>query len=137
MTITENKPFHLAVRGILQNDKGEYLILKRSDQCKHQPGSWEFPGGKVDHGEDFATALIREFKEETSLDIKLNRVMGSGDKERENYKIAYLFLEVEQTGGDLQISDEHDEYAWVSRKNLVIEGFSPQLQNLVKSIKSV
>lgn len=56
---------HVAV-GVIKNDLNQVLIsLRRSDA--HQGGLWEFPGGKVDLGEDVQTALCREFKEELGI----------------------------------------------------------------------
>lgn len=39
---------------------------------RYSPHLWEMPGGGVDAGEDFQTALQREILEETSLHIDLN-----------------------------------------------------------------
>ena len=58
---------HVAV-AVLINDKKQVLISKRPDDV-HLAGFWEFPGGKVEDGEDVEDALQREIKEE--LDIEL------------------------------------------------------------------
>ena len=34
-------------------------------------GKWEFPGGKVENGENLEQAIIREIKEETNADINV------------------------------------------------------------------
>ena len=45
---------------------GDVLIARRaSDQ--HLPDSWEFPGGKVEDGEEPLAAALRELQEETGL----------------------------------------------------------------------
>lgn len=51
------------VAGILRNSKGEILIGERL----HFPGSWQFPQGGVDDGEDYEAALVREMEEEIGL----------------------------------------------------------------------
>jgi 8-oxo-dGTP diphosphatase len=47
---------------------GRVLISKRPEG-KQLGGLWEFPGGKVEHGERPETALIRELKEELAIDV--------------------------------------------------------------------
>lgn len=58
---------HVAVGVVVGND-GKILIAKRP-QAAHQGGLWEFPGGKVDAGENIHQALNRELKEELAIDV--------------------------------------------------------------------
>ncbi len=54
------------VAGVLWRD-GKYLAVRRPIG-KPLEGWWEFPGGKVESGEDSQNALIRELREE--LDVE-------------------------------------------------------------------
>ncbi len=56
------------VAAILQKDN-KYLAVERG--YGEFIGAWEFPGGKVEPGEDETTALEREIHEEMNLDIKI------------------------------------------------------------------
>jgi 8-oxo-dGTP diphosphatase len=63
------------VSGIIEDDHGLVLLAQRPPG-KHLAGFWEFPGGKIEAGEDGPAALIRELKEELSLEVAIGRFMG-------------------------------------------------------------
>lgn len=46
--------------GVVLNDRGEFLVIRRN-------GIWDLPKGKLDKGEDFQMAALREVEEETGL----------------------------------------------------------------------
>ncbi len=54
--------------GLIVNTRGEYLLAQRP-RGKAHAGLWEFPGGKIEEGEDAASALARELKEELDLEL--------------------------------------------------------------------
>ena len=56
------------VAGILLNPNSEVLIAERVGDGPFQ-GLWEFPGGKIDAGEDSSTALVRELEEELGIRV--------------------------------------------------------------------
>lgn len=63
------------VCGIIEDETGRLLIAQRPPH-KKLAGYWEFPGGKIEAGEEASTALIRELKEELSLSVSIGRFMG-------------------------------------------------------------
>lgn len=54
------------VAAAISDNQGRILLTKRPDHV-HQGGLWEFPGGKVEPGEDVYTALKRELNEELGI----------------------------------------------------------------------
>ncbi len=69
MNTSEEHPFvHVAV-GIVAGADGTVLITRRPDHV-HQGGLWEFPGGKVEHGESVLGALGRELHEELGITVQ-------------------------------------------------------------------
>ncbi len=59
---------HVAVGVIL--DAQQRILLTRRAADAHQGGLWEFPGGKVEQGEDVLTALDRELREELAISVE-------------------------------------------------------------------
>lgn len=88
-----DRPFKLSAKVIIRNGDGHCLLLRRSSQSKGNAGKWDLPGGKVDDGETFDAALLREVREETGLEIRLDRVAGAAQSELPERCIAYIILE--------------------------------------------
>ena len=59
----------LVVAAALVDSDGRVLIAQRPEG-KQLAGLWEFPGGKVEHGETPESALIRELEEELGITVK-------------------------------------------------------------------
>jgi putative (di)nucleoside polyphosphate hydrolase len=65
--------YRLNVAAILRNSAGKILIGERVDRS----GAWQFPQGGVDDGETLEQALIRELREEISLDPAAYKILSS------------------------------------------------------------
>lgn len=59
-----------AVAVVWEND-GKIVLTKRTNLH----AGWALPGGTVEQGESFETALIREVREETSLRVEVKRLI--------------------------------------------------------------
>ena len=79
------------VVGALIEKKGRFLLCQRFDHDLF--GSlWEFPGGKVEKGEDKKMALKREIKEELGIHIRVGRLINTFEDEIPTMKITvYLY----------------------------------------------
>ena len=58
--------------GVLTNGQGEVLLACRPEHL-HQGGRWEFPGGKLEPGEERAAGLCRELLEEIGVQVQTAR----------------------------------------------------------------
>jgi len=54
--------------GMIPNREGEILIARRTS-AQYKSGLWEFPGGKVEQGENVFQALLRELREEIGIRV--------------------------------------------------------------------
>ena len=106
-------PYGLAMRGLLKKEN-KILILKRHPNSNTNPNRWELAGGKVDPGEDFDKALIREFDEETNLDIKIGDLFGAVQEDFPHKRTVAIVMNVEALSGEVKISDEHVDWKWAT-----------------------
>jgi A/G-specific adenine glycosylase len=83
--IKKNVP-HLVVVAAVIREGGKVLIAQRPPD-KLMAGMWEFPGGKVETGEELGQALKREIDEELSVTIKVGKELGT-------YQHAYTHFRV-------------------------------------------
>ena len=118
-------------------DRTKILLERRADSPNT---GWGFPGGFLDYGESPMQAVVREFKEETGLDVEVVRVLGISthitDKNawgdaQENIAIGF---EVQLVGGHIQAdSDETLEVKWLP-VSPVPQMFVPQAQRTMHKI---
>jgi ADP-ribose pyrophosphatase YjhB (NUDIX family) len=98
-----------AASAVVADEAGAILLIERTDN-----GLWTIPGGGMEVGETIADTVIREVKEETGLDVTVQRLVGIYSDPR--HVIEYSDGEVRQqfsvcfacavTGGQLATSSE-------------------------------
>ena len=104
----ENPVVGVAV--IVLNCDGQILLGRRTGSYR---GLWCIPCGYVEYDEDVFDAAAREFKEETNLDVKINRVytVQSNFHNPETHTVGIWFL-AEVTGGELEALADLDEVGY-------------------------
>ena len=96
------------VCGVVRNEKGEYLITQRGDSNHY--GKWEFPGGKVQTTETYFESIIRELKEELSIEVNPIREITSYPFER--FNLIFVLCELSPSTNDLVLT-EHLDSKWI------------------------
>lgn len=94
---------------------GKIFIAKRQ-MTGDMGGRWEFPGGKIEEGEDFENAIKREMKEEFGVDVKVGKKITSGAFEHQGKVCTLDAFEVTFPHDGIKtpfILTEHTEYKWV------------------------
>ncbi|MCU0462678.1 MAG: (deoxy)nucleoside triphosphate pyrophosphohydrolase, partial [Bacteroidales bacterium] len=104
---------------IIRNEDNEVLAVQRGEKTDH-PYKWEFPGGKLKERESEEECIIREIKEELSIDIVICSRLADVDFDY-GRKHILLIPFVCDTLDDLPLLTEHVAFKWmdpVSLKNL-------------------
>lgn len=126
------RPYGLTVRGVIKNDDGEILIVKRHPKSRTDPEMWELPGGKVEEGEFFADALIREIKEETDLDSTVGEFCEAVQNDYMHKRTVQLMMYLEDVTGEVKISDEHTDWMWANLEKFKSLELSSSLKKVLK-----
>ncbi|KAA0002406.1 MAG: NUDIX hydrolase [Thermoplasmata archaeon] len=107
----------LTVDGVIIKDKKILLIKRKNEPFK---GKWALPGGFVEYGETVEDAVIREIKEETGLDTKIEKLLGVySDPVRDprGHTISIVYL-LSPKKGVLKGSDDAMEAKFFDIENL-------------------
>ena len=109
---------------VLQDPDGAILATQRP-KGKRQELLWEFPGGKVEPGEDYKSALIREIDEELRLKISNLESLPAVEYEYDFSRIRLLpFLCLCEKRPSLQLI-EHADSCWIFPENWQALNWAP------------
>ena len=67
----KDAPIHVVAAAVI--DVGGRVLIAQRPAGKHLAGGWEFPGGKLEPGEDRRAGLARELREELGISIATPR----------------------------------------------------------------
>jgi ADP-ribose pyrophosphatase YjhB (NUDIX family) len=105
-----DNPKVVAVVLVPSADGTGLLLIKRS--IPPRIGFYALPGGYVDTNEGFEEGSIREVKEETGLDVTIDRPFWSVAIKGKNEILTFYVATV--TGGTISVSEETSEVAFFS-----------------------
>ena len=103
---------------------GNYVMHRRSENCRDEHGCWDFGGGGLHVGETLEDCLRREVKEEHNADVQSFEYMGHKEMFREHegrqthwIRFAYRAL-VDRDEVTNNEPDKHEEVQWFTMDNL-------------------
>src|SRR4051812_16808076 len=111
------------VAAVIFNERGEFLLAQRP-AGKVYAGYWEFPGGKVERGEDAATALKRELHEELGIDVTRAHPWLTRDFDYPHADVRLRFFRVYGWTGNLH-GREFQQFTWQSIANISVAPLLP------------
>lgn len=128
--------------GVILKHKDEVLMCKRSPE-KSMPNIWSIPSGHIEEGESPGQAAIREFYEETNLEIDTKiDLVGFVDKfKKDGTKKGHMFVFLKETNSKMkpdleraQDGFEHTECKYFKVDELPTEEENKQMIDLIKKI---
>ena len=119
---------HKRYVGVLVKVGDKCLLCKRNKKGSF-PGMWSVPAGKIEDGEGTRSAAVREFKEETDLDInpdllKFNGILPRQTRDGKHFKglmFLYTYSTDEVLTPDLENAkdgEEHTECRYFTKDGL-------------------
>lgn len=115
----------LVVAAVIRRDKDpeKRVLLVRRGPEQSGAGYWEFPGGKVEPGEDPTDALVREIDEELGLHISVGDLVGEQDFAYPSKTIRLRVYWTHTSDEHVELR-EHDALKWVLPSEIMTEELS-------------
>lgn len=126
--------YKVIICAAIQNSQGQILLTRRKPELK-LGGMWEFPGGKLEHGEELEEALHREIREELSIEIEEIELLHVKPHVYTHGAVLILFYLAKAKSEDIQLID-HDRMEWVSVQNLDQFELLPANQKVIEILKN-
>ena len=97
-------------------ERGGSVLLTRRHDKGERAGLWEFPGGKVEAGEEEPAALIRELQEELGVQVRVGERLGAVAHTYPDVHVDLILYSAELVpGGPEPLPLEAAELRWVPR----------------------
>jgi 8-oxo-dGTP diphosphatase len=122
------------VAAIFVRDEDSKILVCQRKKDQPLPLKWEFPGGKIEPGEEPVAALKRELDEELVINAEIGEeVARVTHKYKNGGGVELAFFRVKRYTGEIQ-NRIFKDVRWVDRKNLPTLDFLEADVKLVKDI---
>ena len=137
----------LIAHALIKNNKGELLILKRTEQengtRNFEGGKWDIPGGKVEMFETPGEAAVRETEEETGLKVAIKGIVfehSNLDRRKNQVFTTLIYLCGYDNDSEITLNPiEHTEYKWVAPEDILEMGdkeLVPYMKGLILAVNN-
>lgn len=107
---------YVAQKALIEKDGGVLVLVDPIEGL-------DFPGGKIQEGEDSVLSLEREVREEVGIEIQIGKPFytrvnvfppGHEFAGKQVFVVAYVCTYV---SGEVMLSQEHTSFRWITREN--------------------
>jgi mutator protein MutT len=104
--------------------KNDLILTAKRKEGLHLAGYWEFPGGKLEDGEQPEECLRRELYEEFGIESEIGACIGESVFHYESKTIRLLGFLTTHISGEFSLTD-HDEIRWLKPEELKALRWAP------------
>ena len=113
---------------------GDLVLACRRHADREAGGYWEFPGGKLEPGEEPEAALARELAEELAVEIEVGELLNRSTTVVDGTTITLRCYFVRPLGPAPTSSTDHDLVSWVPREGLIWLPWAPPDRPTVRQL---
>jgi len=113
----------LALVQVGPDGKKRLFVARRAPGRRHG-GLWELPGGQVEPGESEKEALVREIREELSIEVALEESIGAATVSAGAFGVRMVVWVARSHHGTPTLID-HDQKAWLTAAELDAVSWAP------------
>lgn len=132
----------IATKALIEFE-GRVLVIRESSEYEDGTNANKFDvvGGRLEVGEKFYEALVREAKEEAGLDIEVGDPFFVSEwrpnVKGEDWQIVGIFFKCQTLSNQVSLSKDHDKYLWIDPKEYkevgVIENLFPVFDKYIQN----
>lgn len=115
---------------------GEKILAVQRSEHMRMPLKWEFPGGKLEDGEDPIDCIHREIMEELSIAIAIERALEPVHYSYPDFSIELLPFLARHVDGQIQLT-EHKAYLLLSQEELMDLDWAEADVPVLKELKTL
>jgi 8-oxo-dGTP diphosphatase len=123
----------IVAAAVVREGPGAPVLITRRMKGQHLEGFWEFPGGKVESGEDPEAAVVRECKEEIDLDLRVIDILDVAWHRYREKEVLLLFYDCRASHTHVR-NLEVAEHEWVAPSRLHEYALPPPDARLVAKL---
>ena len=97
-------------------ESNKKILATRRGKNMHLSGFWEFPGGKIEPGENAEECIVREIREELNVDILITGTLRNVEYDYPEKSIRLIPFICKILSGNITLQG-HSEYLWIEAES--------------------
>lgn len=130
----------IVAKALLTDSSNNLLLLNRGLTHPNFPGHYDLPGGEVEYGESWGTAVVREIKEETGVIVDVGQLDKVFEQQHPTVLHVLYVVHLNEEKPDVKLSWEHKSFQWITPLDILArsmpEGVDKYYLDVIQYLKS-